>query len=48
MRAVKYHFGPEFFDLQVIGTTLFFTVGEEKEVPNFRIIERLYFRDTLI
>lgn len=39
--------GPDFLDLGMIGTTLTFKVGM-KEVPNFRMIERHYFRDKLI
>lgn len=47
MRTVKYRFGPDFFRLKNIGTTLEFTIGPEP-VPNFRMIERHYFRDQLI
>ena len=46
-RTVKYHFGPNFFKLNKIGTTLTFSVGE-KPVKNFRMIERHYFKDKLI
>ena len=33
-RTVKYHFGPSFFDLKTIGTTVTFTIGKVP-VPNF-------------
>mmetsp|Transcript_31158 Transcript_31158/g.71953 ORF Transcript_31158/g.71953 Transcript_31158/m.71953 type:complete len:201 (+) Transcript_31158:66-668(+) len=46
-RFIRYHFGPEFLDIQTIGTTLEFTNGDY-EVRNFRMIERHYFRDQLI
>lgn len=47
LRTVRYHFGPDFFKLKKIGTTLTFSVGE-KPVKNFRMIERHYFKDKLI
>lgn len=46
-RFIRYDFGSEFFNYQTIGTSLSFTVGD-RAVPNFRMIERHYFRDTLI
>ncbi|CAJ1431573.1 unnamed protein product [Effrenium voratum] len=46
-RFIRYHFGPEFLEIQNIGTTLEFTNGDY-EVQNFRMIERHYFRDQLI
>jgi hypothetical protein len=46
-RTIKYHFGPDFLRLQRIGTTLEFSIGPEP-VTNFRMIERHYFRNTLI
>ena len=46
-RTIKYHFGPDFLNLRTIGTTLEFSVGDQP-VSNFRMIERHYFRDTLL
>ena len=46
-RTVRYNFGPNFFKLSQIGTTLTFSVGE-KPVKKFRMIERHYFRKQLI
>jgi len=47
LRTVRYHFGPNFFKLKEIGTSLTFSVGE-KPLKNFRMIERHYFNDKLI
>ena len=47
VRTVRYHLGPEFLELQTIGTTVEFSVGD-KEVPNFRMIERHYFKNKLL
>jgi hypothetical protein len=44
MRQVRFHFGPQFFDLKTIGTTLKFRVGE-KEVADFTVVERHYFKN---
>lgn len=44
MRTIKYHFGPAFFDLKTIGTTLEFKVGG-KPVKGFTMIERHYFKN---
>jgi hypothetical protein len=41
-RTVRYRFGPNFFDLKDVGTSLVFSVGE-KPVKNFLMIERHYF-----
>lgn len=46
-RTVKYHFGPDFFELNTIGTTLTFKVGS-LPVKDFVMIERHYFKDKLI
>jgi len=46
-RFIRYDFGPEFLKLKTIGTTLMFRVGP-KEVPNFRMIERHYFKGNLV
>ena len=46
-RTIKYHFGPDFLKLRTIGTTLEFTVGD-RPLTNFRMIERHYFKDTLL
>jgi len=47
VRCISYDFGAEFLELRTVGTTLQFAVGPV-EVPNFRMIERHYFRDILI
>lgn len=47
MRTIRYHFGPGFFQLKHIGTTLEFKVGA-KAVKNFTMIERHYFKNELI
>ena len=47
LRTVRYYFGPNFFKLSKIGTTLTFSVGD-KQVKNFRMIERHYFKNQLI
>ncbi|CAD7929183.1 unnamed protein product [Amoebophrya sp. A25] len=46
IRRVRYHFGPAFLDLKTIGTELEFRCT--KEVRNFRMIERHFFRDECI
>ena len=46
-RFVQYHFGPNFFKLTNIGTTLEFAVGPQP-VKKFLMIERHYFRQKLI
>ena len=46
-RYVQYHFGPQFFKLKRIGTTLDFKVGE-KPVKQFKMLEKHYFKGTLI
>lgn len=46
-RTVRYQFGPQFFNLKTIGTTLTFSVGN-KPVKNFTMIENHYFRDKLL
>ena len=47
VRCISYDFGADFLNLETIGTTLEFSVGP-REVDEFRVIERRYFRDTLI
>eukprot|EP00931_Biecheleriopsis_adriatica_P104645 TRINITY_DN7928_c1_g2_i1.p1 TRINITY_DN7928_c1_g2~~TRINITY_DN7928_c1_g2_i1.p1 ORF type:complete len:209 (-),score=39.12 TRINITY_DN7928_c1_g2_i1:69-695(-) len=46
-RFIRYHFGPDLLDVQMIGTTLEFVNGDYP-VTNLRMIERHYFRDALI
>lgn len=46
-RMVRYQFGPDFFRLKNVGTYLTFCVGSQP-VKNFRMIERHYFRETLV
>lgn len=47
IRTIKYHLGPDFLNLTALGSTIGFKVGA-KEVRNFRMIERHYFRSTLL
>lgn len=46
-RKIRYEFSEDVLRLPTIKTTLEFAVGK-KEVPNFRMIERHYFRDELV
>lgn len=46
-RFIRYTFPPQILNLRTIGTTLFFSVGENP-VSNLRLIERHYFRNTLL
>ncbi|CAK73598.1 unnamed protein product (macronuclear) [Paramecium tetraurelia] len=46
-RRIKYHFGPQFFELKTVGAQLTFSVGNQP-VKNFTIIERHYFKDHLL
>ena len=47
MRTIKYSFPKDFLKLVQVGTSVEFKVGP-KEVKNFRMIERHYFRDRLL
>ena len=47
VRCIQYDFGSDFLQLRTIGTQLTFSIGPH-EVPNFRMIERHYFRNYLI
>lgn len=47
IRTAHFHFGPWFFMLKSIGTSIVFSVGD-KPVKNLRLIERHYFKDKLI
>jgi len=47
LRKIKYSFSEDVLRLPSIKTELIFSVGE-KQVPNFRMIERHYFRNQLI
>jgi len=42
-RTIRYDFGSDFLELNTIGTTLTFNVGQ-KDVRNFRMIESHYFQ----
>ena len=46
-RLIRYTFSKEFLNLKAIGTTVEFKVGS-KEVKNFRMIERHYYKDKLL
>ena len=47
VRTIKYHLGPDFLNLTALGSTIGFKVGP-REVRNFRMIERHYFRSILL
>jgi len=47
LRTIHYKFPAEFLRLKTVGTTLRFSVGP-KEVRNFRMIERHYFKTKLV
>jgi len=47
IRLVKYHFGPDFFNLRTIGLKVEFSIGD-KPIPNFLMIERHYFKDKVL
>uniref|UniRef100_U5ESD5 Putative photoreceptor synaptic vesicle protein n=1 Tax=Corethrella appendiculata TaxID=1370023 RepID=U5ESD5_9DIPT len=46
-RYVRYQFTPAFLKLKSVGATVEFTVGS-KSVKNFRMIEKHFFRDSLL
>ncbi|XP_037605715.1 protein unc-119 homolog B isoform X1 [Sebastes umbrosus] len=46
-RFVRYQFTPAFLRLRQVGATVEFTVGD-MPIENFRMIERHYFRETLL
>ncbi|RNF27084.1 GMP-PDE, delta subunit family protein [Trypanosoma conorhini] len=48
MRTVTYKFPPSLLRRKTIGAKLVFGVNGDIPVPNFRMIERHYFRNTLI
>ncbi|CCW70485.1 unnamed protein product [Phytomonas sp. Hart1] len=47
-RTIHYRFSPDFLRLRTVGAKVVFGVNGDTPVPNFRMIERHYFRDTLI
>ena len=46
-RVIRYHLGPDFLNLQTVGLTLNFGIGE-KEIKNMEMVERHYFRGEVI
>jgi protein unc-119 len=46
-RSIRYQFPPSFLRLRTVGAKLVFGVGPQP-VPNFRMIERHYFRNVLV
>lgn len=46
-RYVQYHFGPQFFKLSTVGTSLEFRVGNQP-VKKFIMLEKHYFKGHLI
>ncbi|ESL10923.1 hypothetical protein TRSC58_01336 [Trypanosoma rangeli SC58] len=48
MRTISYSFPPSLLRRKTIGAKLVFGVNGDIPVPNFRMIERHYFRNTLI
>ncbi|CEM01846.1 unnamed protein product [Vitrella brassicaformis CCMP3155] len=47
VRSIRYKFPADFLGKRNIGTTLHFTVGSEA-ITNFQLMERHYFRNTLL
>lgn len=47
IRTIKYHLGPDFLNLTALGSTIGFKVGG-LPVTNFRMIERHYYKTTLL
>ena len=46
-RVIKYHLGPDFLKLKMVGLTLNFGIGP-KEIKNLEMVERHYFRGRVI
>lgn len=46
-RLIKYHFGPDFLQLQTVGLTMQFGIAE-KPIHKLEMIERHYFRGRVI
>ena len=46
-RSIRYNFPPSFLQLKTVGAKLVFAIGPQA-VPNFRMIERHYFRTQLV
>ena len=46
-RSIRYNFKREFLEYRTVGAKLVFAVGQQP-LPNFRMIERHYFKDRLI
>jgi hypothetical protein len=46
-RSIRYNFNRTFLDYKTVGAKLVFAVGQQP-LPNFRMIERHYFKDRLI
>ena len=46
-RVIKYHLGPDFLKLKMVGLTLNFGIGP-KEIKNLEMVERHYFRGKVI
>ena len=46
-RVIKYHLGPQFLKLRMVGLTLNFGIGE-REIKNLQMVERHYFRGNVI
>lgn len=46
-RLIKYHFGPDFLQLQTVGLTMMFGIGPQP-IQNLEMIERHYFRGRVI
>lgn len=46
-RVIKYHLGPQFLQLQMVGLTLNFSIGD-KPINKMTMVERHYFRGKVI
>ncbi|CCW63642.1 unnamed protein product [Phytomonas sp. EM1] len=48
LRTIHYRFSSDFLHLRTVGAKVVFSVSGDEAVPNFRMIERHYFRNTLV
>lgn len=46
-RLIKYHFGPDFLQLQTVGLTMTFGIGPAP-IQNLEMVERHYFRGRVL
>lgn len=46
-RLIKYHLGPDFLQLQTVGLTMLFGIGDQP-INNMEMVERHYFRGRVL